>query len=173
MMKFENIEDLLEYLVRKTENGDIQFEHSTFSKTRNLLTRFPHNPRLTEPEIRSYNTPSLVQFKKSHPYNKVVNPFAKAITMFDFDNSVVYFVEFGDLESDGRFLIEVEGCDMMDDHEIKSNAEAEELLKEYNREVEYDYMNDSVSYGREYQWMKEKKAERNSEIVRMFENFTI
>ena len=162
---------MLEYLVRKTDEG-VQFEHDVFSKTQNLLTRFVHNPRLSEPEIRSYNTPSLIQFKKTHPYNKVVNSFAKAIIMFDFDESVVYFVEFGDLESDGKFLVEVDACDMAT-HEIKSNYEAKALLEEYKREVEYDYMNDSVNYGREYRRMKEKKVERNSKIIRMFENFTI
>lgn len=171
MKKFENIDSVLEYLVRKTDAG-VKFNHDMFSKTQNLLTKFVHNPRLSEPEIRSYNTPSLIQFKKRHPYNKVVNSSAKSIIMFNFDESVVYFVEFGDLESDGRFLVEVDACDMVT-HEIKSDDEAKALLEEYKREVEYDYMNDSITYSREYEWMKGKKAEKNSEIVRMFENFTI
>lgn len=172
MKRFDGIEGLLEYLVRKTENGDVKFDHDIFYKTEQLLTRFIHNPRLTSPEVRSYNTPSLEMFKKRHPYNKVVNSFAKAITMFDFDDSIVYFVEFGDLASDDVFSIEVEAYEMTS-HQIKTNAEAEALLDEYGKEVEYDWMNDSINYHREYDWMKERKAKRDSEIVRMFENFAV
>lgn len=171
-MKFEDIDGVLHYIMSKTEGVRVDFEKEKLEKTLSLLKKFVHNPKVTSPEIKSYNTDSLRAWKERHPRNKIGNQDAYSIELFDFDYNVVYFVEFGDIHSNNSFAMEIDMV-RMTEHEIKSNTEAVELLKEYNREVEYDTMNDAWNYHRQYHSMQDRKAERNSEIVKMFKNFKI
>ena len=169
-MKFNNIDEAVTYLINSVPS-DTKYTEEDMIKTKNFLCKFIHSPKMKNLELED-DSEQMKEFKRRHPHNKVVNSNTLEIKLFDFDEKVMIFVSIGDLYNNGSFTVEADMYDLFSS-EIKSNKEAIELLEYYNSIVPYDEMNDAIDYHRNYRAMKDKKSEKNGEIMRKFENFDL